>query len=92
MEEFVDPFLNLRSLSDSNEQGKETRVPEFSEEEGTIVCEQGGQRGDTRRVTLNQRPGGRKRSSHSEIEKRVVSTSGDKGESGPHQGGARAQA
>ena len=34
-----------------------------------IVCEQGGQRGDTRRVTLNQRPGGRKRSSHSEIEK-----------------------
>ena len=69
MEEFVDPFLNPHSLSDSNEQGKETRVPELSEEEGTIVCEQGGQRGDTRRMTLNQRPRGRKRSSHSEIEK-----------------------
>lgn len=34
MEEFVDPFLNPRSLSDSNEQGKETRVPELSEEGG----------------------------------------------------------
>ena len=64
----MDPFLNLRSLSNSNEQGK-IRVPELSEEEGTIVCEQDGQRGDTRRVTLNQRPGGRKRSSHLEIEK-----------------------
>ena len=92
MEEFVDPVLNPHNLSDSNEQGKETRVPKLSEDEGTIMCEQGGQGGDTRRVTLNQRPGGRKRSSHSEIEKRVVSTSGDKGESGPHQGGARAQA
>ena len=40
-EGFVDPFLNPRSLSDRNEQGKETRVPELSEEEGTIVCEQG---------------------------------------------------
>lgn len=69
MEEFVAPFLNLCSLSNSNEQGKDTRVPELSEEEGMVVCEQGGQRGDTRRVTLNQRPGGRKRSSHSEIEK-----------------------
>ena len=69
MEEFVDPFLNPHSLSNSNEQGKETREPELSEEEGTIVCEQDGQRGDTRRVTLNQRPGGRKRSSHLEIEK-----------------------
>ena len=44
-------------------------MPELSEEEGTIVCEQGGQRGDTRRVTWNQRPGGRTRSSLSEIEK-----------------------
>ena len=69
MEEFVDPVLNPHNLSDSNEQGKETRVPELSEEEGTIMCEQGGQQGDTRRVTLNQRPGGRKRSSYSEIEK-----------------------
>ena len=69
MEEFVDPFLNPHSLSNSNEQGKETRVPKLSEEEGTIVCEQGGQQGDTRRVTLNQRPRGRKRSSHLEIEK-----------------------
>ena len=69
MEEFVDPFLNPRSLLNSNEQGKETRVPELSKEEGTIVCEQGGQRGDTRRVSLNQRPGVRKRSSCSEIEK-----------------------
>ena len=68
MEEFVDPFLNPRSLSNSNEQGK-IRVPELSEEEGTIVCEHGGQQDDTRRVTLNQRPGGRKRSSHLEIEK-----------------------
>ena len=41
MEEFVEPFLNPHSLSDSDEQGKETRVPELSEEEGTIVCEQG---------------------------------------------------
>ena len=65
----MDPFLNPHSLSNSNEQGKETRVPELSKEEGTIVCEQGGQQGDTRRVTLNQRPRGRKRSSHSEIEK-----------------------
>ena len=56
MEEFVDPFLNWCpfNLSDSNEQGKETRVPELSEEEGMIMCEQGGQRGDTRRVSLNQ--------------------------------------
>ena len=69
MEEFVDPFLNPHSLSDSNEQGKETRVPELSKEEGTIMCEQGGQQDDTRKVTLNQRPRGRKRSSHSEIEK-----------------------
>ena len=69
MEEFVDLFINPHSLSNSNEQGKETRVPELSKEEGTIVCEQGGQQGDTRRVTLNQRPGGRKRSSHLEIEK-----------------------
>ena len=69
MEEFVDPFLNPRSLLNSNEQGKETRVPELSKEEGTIVCEQGGQRDDTRRVSLNQRPGVRKRSSCSEIEK-----------------------
>ena len=38
MEGFVDPFLNPHSLSDSNEQGKETRVPELSKEEGTIVC------------------------------------------------------
>ena len=68
MEEFVDPFLNPRSLSNSNEQGK-IRVPELSEEEGTIVCEHGGQQDDTRRVTLNQRPGGRKRSSHVAIEK-----------------------
>ena len=68
-EEFVDPFINPHSLSNSNEQGKETRVPELSKEEGTIVCEQGGQQGDTRRVTLNQRPRGRKRSSHLEIEK-----------------------
>ena len=46
------------------------RRPEclLSEEEGTVVCEQGGQRGDPRRVTLNQRPGGGKRSSHSEID------------------------
>ena len=65
----MDPLLNPCSLSDSNEQGKETRVPKLPKEEGTIVCEQGGQRGDTRRVTLNQRPRGRKRSSHSEIEK-----------------------
>ena len=43
MEEFVDPFLNPRSLLNSNEQGKETRVPELSKEEGTIVCKQGGQ-------------------------------------------------
>lgn len=69
MEEFVEPFLNPHSLSDSDEQGKETRVPKLSEEEGTIVCEQGGQRGNSRRVTLNQRPEGRKRSSHLEIEK-----------------------
>ena len=69
MEEFVDPVLNPHNLSDSNEQGKETRVPKLSEDEGTIMCEQGGQGGDTRRVTLNQRPGGRKRSSHSEIDK-----------------------
>ena len=69
MGEFVGPFLNPHSLKDSNEQGKETRVPELSKEEGTIVCEQGGQQGDTRRVTLNQRPRGRKRSSHLEIEK-----------------------
>ena len=69
MEEFVDPFLNPHSLSNSTEQGKETRVPELSKKKRTIVCEQGGQRGDTRRVTLDQRPGGRKRSSHSEIEK-----------------------
>ena len=69
MEEFVDPFLNPCSLLNSNEQEKETRVPDLSKEEGTIVCEQDGQPGDTRRVTLNQRPGGRKRSSHSEIEK-----------------------
>ena len=40
MEEFVDPFLNPRSLLNSNEQGKETRVPELSEEEGMIVCEE----------------------------------------------------
>ena len=65
----MDPFLNPHSLSNSNEQGKETRVPELSEEEGMIMCEQGGQRGDTRRVYLNQRPGVRKRSSCSEIEK-----------------------
>lgn len=69
MQEFVEPFLNPHNLSDSDEQGKETRVPKLSEEEGTIVCEQGGQRGDSRRVTLNQRPKGRKRSSHLEIEK-----------------------
>ena len=43
MEEFVDPFLNPCSLLNSNEQGKETRVPELSKEEGTIVCKQGGQ-------------------------------------------------
>ena len=43
MEEFVDPFLNPRSLLNSNEQGKEARVPELSKEEGTIVCKQGGQ-------------------------------------------------
>ena len=43
MEEFVDPFLNPRSLLNSNEQGKETRVPELSKEEGMIVCKQGGQ-------------------------------------------------
>ena len=43
MEEFVDPFLNPRSLLNNNEQGKETRVPELSKEEGTIVCKQGGQ-------------------------------------------------
>ena len=60
MEEFVDPFLNPRSLLNSNEQGKETRVPELSKEEGTIVCEQGGQQGDTRRVTLNQSPEARR--------------------------------
>ena len=65
----MDPFLNPRSLLNSNEQGKETRVPELSKKKRTIVREQGGQRGDTRRVTLDQRPGGRKRSSHSEIEK-----------------------
>ena len=82
----MDPFLNPRSLKDSNEQGKETRVPELSEGDGTIVCEQGGQRGDTRRVTLNQRPGGRKRSSHSEIEKGSCQPAGTR-ESGPHQGG-----
>ena len=41
MEEFVEPFLNPHSLSDSDEQGKETRVPKLSKEEGTIVCEQG---------------------------------------------------
>ena len=69
MEEFVDPVLNPHNLSDSNEQGKETRVPKLSEDEGTIMCEQGGQGGDTRRVTLNQKPGGRKRSSYLEIEK-----------------------
>ena len=65
----MDPFLNPHSLSNSIEQGKETRVPKLSEEEGTIVCEQGGQQGDTRRVSLNQRPRGRKRRSHLEIEK-----------------------
>ena len=43
MEEFVDPFLNPCSLLNSNEQGKETRVPELSKEEGMIVCKQGGQ-------------------------------------------------
>ena len=43
MEEFVDPFLNPRSLLNNNEQGKETRVPELSKEEGTIVWKQGGQ-------------------------------------------------
>ena len=43
MEEFVDPFLNPRSLLNNNEQGKETRVPELSKEEGMIVCKQGGQ-------------------------------------------------
>ena len=43
MEEFVDPFLNPRSLLNSNEQGKETRVAELSKEEGMIVCKQGGQ-------------------------------------------------
>ena len=55
MEEFVGPFLNPHSLKDSTEQGQETRVPELSEVGGMIVCEQGGRRGDTRRVTLNQR-------------------------------------
>ena len=82
MEEFVDPFLNPCSLSDSNEQGKETRVPELSEEKGTIVCEQGGQRGDTSRVTLNQRPGGRKRSSDSEIEKGLCQPAGTRERAG----------
>ena len=43
MEEFVDPFLNPRSLLNNNEQGKETRVPELSKEEGMIVYKQGGQ-------------------------------------------------
>ena len=43
MEEFVDPFLNPCSLLNSNEQEKETRVPELSKEEGMIVCKQGGQ-------------------------------------------------
>ena len=43
MEEFVDPFLNPHSLLNSNEQVKETRVPELSKEDGTIVCKQGGQ-------------------------------------------------
>ena len=38
MDEFVDPFLNPHSLWNNNEQGKETRVPELSKEEGTIVC------------------------------------------------------
>lgn len=52
MEEFVAPFLNLCSLSNSNEQGRTPRVPELSEEEGTIVCEQGGQGGDTREGDL----------------------------------------
>ena len=42
-EELVDPFLNPCSLLNSNEQGKETRVPELSKEEGMIVCKQGGQ-------------------------------------------------
>ena len=37
------PFLNPCSLLNSNEQGKETRVPELSKEEGMIVCKQGGQ-------------------------------------------------
>ena len=43
MEEFVDPFLNPCSLLNSNEQEKETRVPELSKEEGMIVCKLGGQ-------------------------------------------------
>lgn len=54
MEEFVDPFLNLCSLSNSNEQERTPECPELSEEEGMVVCEQGGRQGDTRRVTLNQ--------------------------------------
>ena len=74
----MDPFLNPHSLLNSNEQGKETRVPELSEEEGTIVCEQGGQQGDTRRVTLNRSPGGRKRSSHLEIAKGSCQPAGTK--------------
>ena len=74
----MDPLLNPCSLLNNNEQGKETRVPELSEEEGTIVCEQGGQQGDTRRVTLNRSPGGRKRSSHLEIEKGSCQPAGTK--------------
>ena len=92
MEEFVDPFLNPRSLSNSNEQGKETRVPELSKEEGMIVCEQGGQQGVTRRVTLNQRPGGRKRSSHSEIEKGSCQPARTRERVGRIKAGAWAQA
>ena len=56
----MDPFLNPHSLSNSTEQGKETRVPELSKKKRTIVCEQGGQQGDTRRVTLNQSPEARR--------------------------------
>ena len=89
MEEFVEPFLNPCSLSESNEQEKEARVPELSKEEGTIVCEQGTQRGDTRRVTLNQRLGRRKRSSHSEVDKGSCQQVGTR-ERGPHQGGPQA--
>lgn len=64
------------------------RRPEcpLSEEEGMVVCEQGGQRGDPGRVTLNQRPGGGKRSSHSEIDQGSCQPAGTR-ERGLHQGG-----